>query len=115
MIKSGGINVFASDIEEVFMGHPEVAEAAAIGIPDDKWGETPLLFVIRSRGSTISAEDLMNWGNEKLGKYQRVSGVESATFSAATHDKVLKRRCAIPIGLAKSATEPLRHHHVEEN
>jgi len=102
MIKSGGINVFASDIEEVFMRHPEVAEAAAIGIPDEKWGETPLLFVIRSRGSTISAEDLMAWGNDKLGKYQRVSGIEFREgFPRATHDKVLKRALRDPYWVGK--------------
>ncbi len=103
MIKSGGINVFASDIEEVFMRHPEVAEAAAIGIPDEKWGETPLLFVIRSRGSTISAEELMQWGNEKLGKYQRVSGIEfREEFPRATHDKVLKRALRDPYWVGKT-------------
>jgi long-chain acyl-CoA synthetase len=103
MIKSGGINVFASDIEEIFTRHPEVAEAAAIGIPDGKWGETPLLFVIRRRGSTITAQELMKWGNERLGKYQRVSGIEFRDdFPRATHDKVLKRALRDPYWVDKT-------------
>lgn len=97
MIKSGGINVFASDIEEVFMRHPDVAEVAVVGIPHDKWGETPMLFVIPRRGSKTTPEELMRWGNEKLGKYQRVSAVEYRDdFPRATHDKVMKRALRDP-------------------
>lgn len=97
MIKSGGINVFASDIEEVFMKHPQVLEATAIGIPHEKWGETPLLLAIMRKGATISEGELMAWGNGQLGKYQRVSRVEYRTeFPRATHDKVLKRALRDP-------------------
>ncbi len=102
MIKSGGINVFASDIEEVFMRHPDVAEAAAIGIPHDKWGETPMLFVIPTRGSNTTPEALMARGNERLGKFQRVSGVEfREDFPRATHDKVMKRALRDPYWVGK--------------
>lgn len=97
MIKSGGLNVFASDIEEVFMRHPEVREATAVGIPHEKWGETPLLFVILHAGATITPQALMEWGNLQLGKFQRVSGVEvRSEFPRATHDKVLKRALRDP-------------------
>ena len=97
MIKSGGINVFACDIEEVFMGHPAVKECAAIGIPDDKWGETPLLLVIPHDGAAASEETIKEWGNAKLGKFQRVCRVEfRSEFPRATHDKVLKRALRDP-------------------
>lgn len=102
MIKSGGINVYASDIEEVFMRHPDVAEAAAIGVPHDKWVETPILLAIRREGAAVSEEDLMAWGNERLGKWQRVSRVEFRdTFPRGTHDKVLKRALRDPYWPAK--------------
>lgn len=97
MIKSGGINVYASDIEEVFMQHPDVVEAAAIGIPHERWVETPLLLAIRRDGATVSAEELKEWGNARLGKWQRVSAVEFRDeFPRATHDKVLKRALRDP-------------------
>jgi long-chain acyl-CoA synthetase len=93
MIISGGINVFASDIEDVFLAHPAVEEVAAIGIPHDTWGETPLLLaVLKKDCPPVTEDELRAWGNERLGKFQRVSAVEFRTdFPRATHDKVLKR------------------------
>ncbi len=97
MIKSGGINIFASDIEEVFMRHPDVVEVAAIGIPHEKWLETPLLLAIMRQGASTTEDALMTWGNARLGKWQRVSRVEFRTsFPRATHDKVLKRALRDP-------------------
>lgn len=97
MIKSGGINVYASDIEDVFMRHPDVVEVAAIGVPHDKWVETPLLLAIMRDGASVNAADLMAWGNAWLGKWQRVSAVEyRSEFPRATHDKVLKRALRDP-------------------
>ncbi|MGQ0625822.1 MAG: class I adenylate-forming enzyme family protein [Sporichthyaceae bacterium] len=75
MIKSGGINVYAVDIEAVFMAHPDVSECAAIAVPDSKWGETPLLVVLPAPGATVEAERLRSWGNDQLAKYQRVHRV----------------------------------------
>jgi long-chain acyl-CoA synthetase len=75
MIKSGGINIFAVDIEQVFMAHPDTVEVAAIGVPDLKWGETPVLVVIPRPGSSVTEEQLRAWGNERLARYQRVSRV----------------------------------------
>ena len=97
MIISGGINIFASDIEEAFMEHPEVKEVAAIGVPHEKWGETPLLLAIMHPGATITESELASWGNQRLGKYQRVDRCEFHTeFPRATHDKVLKRALRDP-------------------
>ncbi len=76
MIISGGVNVFPKDIEEIVARHPEVADVAVIGIPHDKWGETPLALVIKRPGSSLGAEDLKRWANERLAKHQRISGVE---------------------------------------
>lgn len=101
MIKSGGINVYACDIEDVFMQHPEVVEVAAIGIPHQRWIETPLLLAIMREGARASQAELMQWGNRRLGKWQRVSAVEfRSEFPRATHDKVLKRALREPYWLS---------------
>jgi acyl-CoA synthetase (AMP-forming)/AMP-acid ligase II len=97
MIISGGINIFASDIEAVFIKHPDVQEVAAIGVPHEKWGETPLLFAILRNGSVLSEVELMAWGNARLGKYQRVSRVEFLSeFPRAAHDKIRKGALRAP-------------------
>jgi acyl-CoA synthetase (AMP-forming)/AMP-acid ligase II len=74
------------------MRHPQVSEAAAIGIPHEKWIETPILLAILRAGATVTEDELMAWGNDKLGKYQRVTKVEFRTdFPRANYGKVLKR------------------------
>ncbi len=76
MILSGGVNVFPKDIEEIVARHTEVSDVAVIGVPHDKWGETPLALVIKRPGSSITAEELMPWANERLAKHQRITGLE---------------------------------------
>lgn len=91
MIKSGGINVYAADIESVFMEHPAVHECAAVARRHEKWGETPVLAVILAAGADADAEELRAWGNEQLSRYQRVSSVVLLDdFPRATYGKVSK-------------------------
>ncbi|MES2481326.1 MAG: AMP-binding protein [Pseudomonadota bacterium] len=97
MIKSGGIAVYASDIEAVFVQHPAVLEAAAIGIPHEKWLETPLLLARLRPGMHVTEQELADWGNERLGKFQRVIGVEFRDdFPRATYGKVQKAKLREP-------------------
>jgi len=97
VIISGGVKVYAVDIEDVFMQHPDVREAAVIGVPHDKWGETPLLLAIMRQGTNTSEAQLLAWGNARLGKTQRVSRVEFRDgFPRNTLDKVLKRELREP-------------------
>ncbi len=76
MILSGGVNVFPKDIEEIMARHPDVADVAVIGVPHEKWGETPLAIVIKKADSPLIAEELLRWANERLAKHQRITGVE---------------------------------------
>ncbi|HUT52389.1 MAG TPA: AMP-binding protein [bacterium] len=76
MIISGGINVFATDIEEVIGRHPAVLDVAVIGVPHEKWGESPLALVIPKTGAEAKPEEIKEWANAKLAKFQRVCAVE---------------------------------------
>lgn len=97
MIISGGVKVYAVDLEDVFMQHPDVQEVAVIGVPHEKWGETPLLLAVMRPGARISEAQLLDWGNARLGKTQRVSRVEFRTsFPRNTLDKILKRELREP-------------------
>lgn len=51
MIVTGGFNVYPREVEDVLAGHPAVAEAAVIGVPDPKWGEAVTAFVVRRPGA----------------------------------------------------------------
>jgi fatty-acyl-CoA synthase len=58
VIKSGGEWISSMELENALMAHPEVTEAAVIGVPDDKWGERPLATVVLADGATATAADL---------------------------------------------------------
>jgi fatty-acyl-CoA synthase len=58
VIKSGGEWISSVDLENALMGHPAVAEAAVIAIPDEKWDERPLAVVVATAGQTITGEEL---------------------------------------------------------
>jgi acyl-CoA synthetase (AMP-forming)/AMP-acid ligase II len=99
MIKSGGINIFAVDIERVFMGHPDVSEAAAVGVADPKWGETPVVAVIPRPGATIDPAELLAWANQRLAKYQRASRVlVRDELPRAVYGKVAKAQLRAELG-----------------
>ena len=76
MIISGGFNIYASDLEEKLLSHPDVADAAVIAVPSERWGETPLGLVVVRQGSVVDPHELLEWTNAQLGKMQRLSGVE---------------------------------------
>lgn len=61
LIKSGGEWISSVELENAAMGHPAVAEAAAIGVPHPKWDERPVLVVVLKPGQVASAEDLRNF------------------------------------------------------
>ena len=97
MIISGGFNIYAVDLEKVLLAHPAVADAAVIGIPSDHWGETPLGLVVTRPGNPVSAEEITDWANQRLGKTQRLSGIEFRDeLPRSTIGKVLKRELRAP-------------------
>jgi fatty-acyl-CoA synthase len=72
MIISGGENIYCAEVENVIAGHPKVAEVALIGVPDFKWGETPLAVIIpRDAGAPPSAGELTQWCTQRLARYKR--------------------------------------------
>lgn len=93
MIISGGVNVYPKDIEEVVVQHPAVKEVAVFGIPDQKWGETPVAAVSLRQPNMVTPEGLEQWVNERVGaKYQRVRQVVILDeFPRSISGKILKR------------------------
>ncbi|MFI6432775.1 long-chain fatty acid--CoA ligase [Rhodococcus oryzae] len=70
IIKSGGEWISSVDLENAVMGHPSVAEAAVIGVPDEKWDERPLVAVVLREGTTTTVEELQQFLDGKIAKWQ---------------------------------------------
>ena len=76
MIVTGGFNVFAREVEDVLATHPAVRQAAVIGIPDPKWGETVKAVVVTDPAQTVTAEELIALVRERKGAVQAPKSVE---------------------------------------
>jgi fatty-acyl-CoA synthase len=70
VIKSGGEWISSMELENLLMAHPAVAEAAVIGITDEKWGERPLAAVVLADGANASAVDLQAFLAEQVPRWQ---------------------------------------------
>jgi fatty-acyl-CoA synthase len=70
VIKSGGEWISSVDLENALMGHPDVVEAAVIGIPDEKWQERPLATVVLREGATTTAEELRDYLSGSFASWQ---------------------------------------------
>jgi acyl-CoA synthetase (AMP-forming)/AMP-acid ligase II len=76
MIKSGGISIYPLEIESVIYSHPDILEAAVIGVPDAQWGEAAKAVVVLKTGSSMQAEDLMAFCKARLAGYKVPKSVE---------------------------------------
>ena len=70
VIKSGGEWISSMELENLLMAHPDVAEAAVIGVADDKWGERPLAAVVLRPGASVSAADLRTFLGATVPRWQ---------------------------------------------
>jgi len=92
MVISGGENVFPRVVEDVLHAHPAVAEAAVIGVPDDRWGEAVKAVVVLRPGAACDEREMIAFCRPRLGGFERpqsVDFVESLPRTAT--GKVLKR------------------------
>ncbi|MCC3305864.1 class I adenylate-forming enzyme family protein [Sneathiella sp. HT1-7] len=96
MIISGGFNIFPADIEAIVGEHPDVLDVTVIGVPHEKWGETPLALLIGRDGVEDTVE-IVKWANDRLAKSQRIIGAELlAEFPRNALGKVVKRELRDP-------------------
>ena len=69
VIKSGGEWISTIDLENLAVGHPKVAEAAAIGVRHPKWDERPLLVIVLKKGETATKEEILGFMQGKIAKW----------------------------------------------
>jgi fatty-acyl-CoA synthase len=70
MIVSGGENVFPAEVEELLVRHDAVADAAALGVEDDKFGQRLKAFVVLADGPGVSEDELKDYVRENLARYK---------------------------------------------
>ena len=93
MIVSGGENIATPEVERVLYEHPDVVEAAVIGMSHERWGEVPHAFVVRREGSDASADQIRDFCAARLAKFkvpQRITLID--TLPRTPSGKVLKRK-----------------------
>jgi fatty-acyl-CoA synthase len=76
MIISGGENIYPAEVESAICDHPDVAEVAVIGIPDDKWGEAVKAIVVMKQGKIATASDIINFTRERIAGFKTPKSVE---------------------------------------
>ncbi|MBL8913339.1 MAG: long-chain-fatty-acid--CoA ligase [Archangium sp.] len=92
VIKSGGEWVSSIDVEHAAMLHPQVAQAAAIGIPHERWVERPLLVVVKQKDATVTAAQLKEFLEAKLVKWWVPDAIEFVdALPIGPTGKILKR------------------------
>jgi long-chain acyl-CoA synthetase len=99
MIVSGGENVYCTEVEEVLYQHPAVLEAAAFGVPDEKWGEAVWAVVVpREEHGNIDPADIINYCREHIAGYKVPKGIDLQTepLPKSGPGKVLKRELRAP-------------------
>jgi acyl-CoA synthetase (AMP-forming)/AMP-acid ligase II len=97
MIVSGGENIYPAEVESLLAGHPEVADVAVIGVPDDRWGEAVKALVVRRPGAGLSGEELIDWSRSRLAGYKRPRSVDFiAAIPRNPSGKILKRELREP-------------------
>jgi len=87
----GGFNAYPAEIESLLLAHPEVAQVAVVGVPDDRLGEVGVAFVVPRHGIALEGSEISSWARDQMANYKvprRVFVVDSLPLNAA--GKVLK-------------------------
>jgi acyl-CoA synthetase (AMP-forming)/AMP-acid ligase II len=87
----GGFNAYPAEIENIMMGHDQIASVAVVGVPDPRLGEVGMAFVVRATGTEISADEVVAWCRQNMANYKvprYVEFVEGLPLNAS--NKVVK-------------------------
>ncbi len=76
MIVSGGENVYPAEVENALFSHPDIADVAVIGVPDEKWGEAVKACVVVRQGAALSQEDIIAFARELVAGYKLPKSVD---------------------------------------
>ena len=104
MVISGGENVYPIEVEQVLFRHPDIVEAAVIGVPDENWGEAVTAVLVRREGADLDAQAITEYCRERIARFKcprRVEFVDELPRNAT--GKVLKRDLRRAFGRSEAA------------
>jgi long-chain acyl-CoA synthetase len=97
MIVSGGENVYPAEIENVLLSHPVVVDAAVIGVPDERWGETVKAVVVTAPGAELDEHAVIDYCREHLAHYKCPTSIDTTdVLPRNPSGKLLKRELRAP-------------------
>jgi fatty-acyl-CoA synthase len=102
MIISGGENIYPAEVESAICDHPDVAEVAVVGVPDDKWGEAVKAIVVMKSGKRATSSDIINFTRERIAGFKTpktVDFIEALPRNAS--GKILRRHLRDPYWTGK--------------
>ena len=107
MIVSGGENIYPAEVENALMSHPAVVDAAVIGVPDERWGETVKAIVVRRADAEPTATELMQYCRTRLAGFKCPTSIDFvAALPRNPSGKILKRESARAVlGRARAASQ----------
>ena len=102
MVVSGGENIYPAEVENVLLSHPAVVDAAVIGVPDAKWGETVKAIVVLAPGETLDETALIAHCRNSLAHYKCPTSVDATdALPRNPSGKILKRELRAPYWAGK--------------
>jgi len=102
MIISGGENIYPAEVESALCDHPDVAEVAVIGVPDDIWGEAVKAMVVPKPGKQLNAHDLIAFTHERIAKFKTPRSIEFLeALPRNGSGKILRRQLREPYWVGK--------------
>jgi long-chain acyl-CoA synthetase len=102
MIITGGENVYPAEVENAIFGHPQVAEVAVIGVPDDKWGEAVKAIVAPKPGQTPDPAEIIAYARERIAAFKVPKSVEFIeVLPRNASGKILRRELREPYWAGK--------------
>ena len=97
MIVSGGENIYPAEVENAILGCPGVADAAVIGVPDDRWGEAVKAVVVAAPGAAPEASEIIAWARQRIAGYKAPKSVDFIdVLPRNASGKVLRRELRKP-------------------
>lgn len=102
MIISGGENIYPAEVESALCDHPDVAEVAVVGVPDETWGEAVKAVVALKPGKNISALDLIAFARERIAAFKTPKTIDFiAALPRNASGKILRRQLREPYWAGK--------------